>query len=278
MTSPIAVTRTVSKESGECEVAALAGSPDQILTKKPSLVRSPSSPRRKRTSDDARSPAGSFDDGDARPPKRVNSYSELNFGAICRVDSLASMALPELGATESSGPPPPASSPSKREAWAPRLADITASPVAATRSLGGAAADAAPRVERAALAPPAAGPPPSPVRAAPARAAPAASPVRRSARHAPRRDLRRRENSFSELGLVGEEPPESATPPSPPIEIKPPQLTPSLPVAVARSWDAPPRDSDGYPQSRSRGFTETLDFGGFSPSPTRKNRSASSWL
>lgn len=260
MTSPIAVTRTVSKESGACEVAALAGSPDQILTKKPSLVRSPSSPRRKRTSDDARSPAGSFDDGDARPPKRVNSYSELNFGAICRVDSLASMALPELGATESSGPPPPASSPSKREAWAPRLADITASPVAATRSLGGAAADAAPRVERVSLAPP------------------AASPVRRSARHAPRRDLRRRENSFSELGLVGEEPPDSAAPPSPPIEIKPPQLTPSLPVAVARSWDAPPRDSDGYPQSRSRGFTETLDFGGFSPSPTRKNRSASSWL
>ena len=87
------MTRTVSKESGECEVAALAGSPDQILTKKPSLVRSPSSPRRKRTSDDARSPAGSFDDGDARPPKRVNSYSELNFSSIVRVDSLGPMAM-----------------------------------------------------------------------------------------------------------------------------------------------------------------------------------------
>ena len=37
--------------------------------------------------------------GGSRPPrpKRVNSYSELNFSSIVRVDSLGTMALPAFG-------------------------------------------------------------------------------------------------------------------------------------------------------------------------------------
>ena len=265
-------------QAGVARVRSPSSSP-----RSPPSPRSPSSPRSRRESFDSptlKRPLEERREGEerSRPPKRVNSYSELNFGLICRVDSLASMALPELGAVEapascetagSARAPPPSPA---RERWAPDLGDITQSPVAAYRGLG---APAAPPVDR----------------------APAASPTRRSLRQTAARQ-RRRENSFSELGLVGDEAVDAAAaavdgalPPSPPISIAPADkpaaadaIAPSTPVAVASSWAGGDRGTSAAPVAipgapRDRGFTESIDFGGFSPSPTRRTRrSASSWL
>ena len=59
-------------------------------------AESPTSPTARKT---AKRSLGETSPGGSRPPrpKRVNSYSELNFSSIVRVDSLGTMALPAFG-------------------------------------------------------------------------------------------------------------------------------------------------------------------------------------
>jgi hypothetical protein len=76
-------------------------SPRRFLSPPESPAKSPMSPGKRKTQ---KRNLGEMSPGGLKQPrpKRVNSYSELNFSSIVRVDSLGTMALPAFAVGEGS--------------------------------------------------------------------------------------------------------------------------------------------------------------------------------
>jgi len=255
-------------------------SPRRFLSPPESPAKSPMSPGKRKTQ---KRNLGEMSPGGLKQPrpKRVNSYSELNFSSIVRVDSLGTMALPAFAVGEGSTE----DKVEKRSTRAPSFgidvdeadgqflleedevrADVTAgaTPPAIVAAFGRARPMPAPRPVL---------PPAKRVTVAPA---PTPPPARRPS-------MRRNAHSFAEIGEEEVEPAPAAPAPapspsvpirsvdqSPPIAIAPrdPRSPPSRPVPIGAAASAP----RGFPTGQ-RGFGESLDLGGFSPgAPTSERR------
>ena len=236
--------------------------------------RRPSPPRARRARRRARRPSGVWARrrraARGRPkPKRVNSYSELNFSSIVRVDSLGTMALPAFGeggsaSEDENSKRRPARAPSfgidvdeeEETGETERRADTTAgaTPPAIVAAFGSRP-----------MPPP---PVPQPRGASPGvvTASPGPTPPPPS-----RPSVRRNARSFAELGeeeVVREESewvaPEPQPRPSPPIAIgqPAPQTRASPPIAIApRGPRSPPlrppaRSAEPRFPTGHRGFGE----------------------
>ena len=238
-------------------------------------AESPTSPTARKT---AKRSLGETSPGGSRPPrpKRVNSYSELNFSSIVRVDSLGTMALPAFGEGGSASEDEhskrrPARAPSfgidvdeVDEGETEQRADTTAgaTPPAIVAAFGSRPMPPPPQVPRGAS--------PGVVTASPGPTPPPQ----------PRPSVRRNARSFAELGeeeIVKEDEqwvaPEPISQPSPPIAIgqPAPPTRASPPIAIApRGLRSPPlrppaRSAEPRFPTGHRGFGESLDLGGFSP-------------
>ena len=240
-------------------------------------AESPTSPTARKT---AKRSLGETSPGGSRPPrpKRVNSYSELNFSSIVRVDSLGTMALPAFGEGGSASED---ENSKRRPARAPSFGidvdeeeEVDSSEQRADTTAGATPPAIVAAFGSRPMPPP---PVPQPRGASPGvvTASPGPTPPPQ-----PRPSVRRNARSFAELGeeevVREEEPwvaPEPASQPSPPIAIgqPAPQTRASPPIAIApRGPRSPPlrppaRSAEPRFPTGHRGFGESLDLGGFSP-------------